>query len=99
NSQTVTDVNCAQSTFTYGDCGNSFPTSVSEPLGLTKSMVWNCAGGVKTSETDENNQTSTTTYNDPYFWRPASVTDPVGATVSTGYGLVTGGGCTPTITQ
>src|SRR6185437_11484425 len=75
--QTATDVNGAQTTFTYGTapCGNSFPTSVAEPLSLSKSMVWNCAGGVETSATDENGKTVSTTYNDAYFWRPATNTD------------------------
>ena len=75
--QTVTDVNGAQTTFTYGtaSCGNSFPTSVAEPLSLSKSMAWNCNGGVETSATDENGQVTAFTYNDPDFWRPATSTD------------------------
>jgi RHS repeat-associated protein len=75
NVQMATDVNGAQTTYTYGACGNSFPTSVSEPLGLSRSMAWNCTGGVQTSATDENSQTVTTGYIDPYFWRANSVTD------------------------
>ncbi len=50
-------------------------TSMSEPLGLTRSFNWNCAGGVTTSVTDENGDVATTSYNDPNFWRPTSVTD------------------------
>jgi len=75
--QTATDVNGAQTTFTYGaaSCGNSFPTSVAEPLSLSKSMAWNCNGGVETSATDENGQVTALTYNDPDFWRPATSTD------------------------
>lgn len=75
--QTASDVNGAQTTFTYGaaSCGNSFPTSVAEPLSLSKSMVWNCAGGVETSATDENGNTVSNTYNDPNFWRPAASAD------------------------
>ncbi len=93
NVQTATDVNGAQTTYTYGACGNSFATSVSEPLSLSRSLSWNCTGGVQTSRTDENNQTTTTTYSDPYFWRPASIMDPTNAVTSFCYGLVTGGSC------
>src|SRR3984957_973295 len=77
NVLTATDVNGAQSTYSYGtgSCGNSFATSVSEPLSLSKSMAWNCTGGVETSVTDENGQPVSTTYNDPDFWRPNSSTD------------------------
>jgi len=75
NVQTATGVNNAQTTLTYGACGNSFPTQVSLPLSLSRSMAWNCTGGVMTSLTDENNQTASTTYSDPYFWRPGATTD------------------------
>jgi RHS repeat-associated protein len=83
--QTVTDVNNAQTTYTYGACGNSFRTAVSEPLSLSKSMTWNCTGSVQLTSVDENNQTTTTAYSDLYFWRPASVTDPTSAAVSMTY--------------
>jgi RHS repeat-associated protein len=74
---TVTDVNGAQTTYNYGSgsCGNSFPTSVTEPLNLTRSMIWNCTGGVESSMTDENGKTVSTTYNDSDFWRPNANTD------------------------
>ncbi|MHB8413613.1 MAG: RHS repeat domain-containing protein [Candidatus Acidiferrales bacterium] len=77
NVQTSTDVNGAPTTYSYGtaSCGNSFPTSVAEPLSLSKSMVWNCNGGVETSATDENGNVTTFTYNDPNFWRTNAVTD------------------------
>jgi RHS repeat-associated protein len=94
NAQTATDVNGAQTTFTYGACGNSFPTSISEPLGLSQSMAWNCTGGVETSVTDENTKVVSTSYTDPYFWRPANVTDPTSAVSSLCYGLLTSGTCT-----
>jgi RHS repeat-associated protein len=78
---THTDANGAQSTSNYGaltaTCGNAFPTSISEPLGLSRSMTWNCSGGVQTSVTDENSKTTITAYSDADFWRPASVTDPL----------------------
>lgn len=77
NIQTLTDVNGAQTTYTYGACGNAFQTGISEPLSLTRSITWdtNCHGGVETSVTDENSQVTSTTYSDPYFWRPASEND------------------------
>lgn len=64
-------------------CGNSFPTSISEPLGLSRSFTWDCNGGVLTSTTDENGQTSSVFYAqsssygspDPNFWRPYASTD------------------------
>jgi len=73
----ATDLNGAQTALTYGSssCGNSFATSIAEPLSLSGSMVWNCTGGVEVSVTDENNQTVSITYNDPDFWRPNVVED------------------------
>lgn len=75
----ATDVNGAVTTYAYGSgtsCGNSFPTSVTEPLSLTRSMTWNCTGGVETSLTDENGKTTSATYStDPDFWRPNAATD------------------------
>lgn len=99
NVQTATDVNGAQTTYTYGACGNSFATSVAEPLSLSKSMTWNCTGGVQLTATDENSQTTTTNYNDAYFWRPASVADPTGATTNFCYGMMSSGTCNPNTTQ
>jgi RHS repeat-associated protein len=78
NVDTATDVNGAQTTYNYssGSCGNSFPTSVTEPLSLSRSMTWNCTGGVQLTATDENSQTITSTYSsDPAFWRPNAITD------------------------
>jgi RHS repeat-associated protein len=77
NVLTAMDVNGSQTTYSYGtgSCGNSFATSVSEPLSLSGSMVWNCTGGVETSTTDENSQTVSMTSNDPDFWRISSSSD------------------------
>jgi RHS repeat-associated protein len=86
--QSVTDVNSAQTTYIYDattSCGNSFPTSVTEPLTLSKSMTWSCTGGVPTSITDENGKISSAAYTDPYFWRPASTTDPTNAVTNLTY--------------
>jgi RHS repeat-associated protein len=83
NVKTATDVNGAQTTYTYGACGNSFPTTVSEPLSLSSTMTWNCTGAVQTSLTDANLQLWSTSYTtDPFFWRPNSQTDPTNAVTS-----------------
>ena len=51
-------------TYTYstGSCGNSFVTSLTEPLSLSRSFSWDCNGGAMTSVTDENGKTSTVYY-------------------------------------
>src|SRR6266567_4804210 len=71
--RTLTDVNGAVTTYNFSDatstCGNAFPTTVSEPLSMSKAFAWNCNGGVLSSLTDENSKVITATYNDPYFWR------------------------------
>jgi YD repeat-containing protein len=77
----ATDVNGAQTTFHYGSnsCGQSFSDSLSLPLNLTRSMTYNCTGGVLTSATDENGNTTYTNYTrDPDFWRPESSQDAAG---------------------
>ena len=65
---TSTDVSTSSSspgpTTTYNytagsaSCWNSFPTSISEPLGLSRSMAYDstCNGAVVISVTDENSQ-------------------------------------------
>jgi RHS repeat-associated protein len=87
NVSVATDVNNAQTTYTYGtgSCGNSFVTSVSEPLSLSRSMTWNCTGGVETSVTDENGKTASTGYTDADFWRPNSTTDQLSNTTNITY--------------
>ena len=108
NISTTTDVSTsstthgASTTYNYASgssCGNSFVTSVSEPLSLSKSMTWDCTGGVKTTATDENSQVITYSYEnsggtaDP-FWRPLQVTNPYQGSTSTGtYGY------TPNLTE
>jgi RHS repeat-associated protein len=85
NVQTVTDLNGAATTYTYSACGNSFPTAIAEPLTLSKSMTWNCTGGVQLTSVDENSQTTTAAFTDPYVWRPASTTDPANAVTNFTY--------------
>jgi RHS repeat-associated protein len=76
NMNVATDVNKGITTFTYGACGNSFPTVITEPIStLTQSYGWSCAGGVATSSTDENNNSVSTNYSDAYFWRPTYIQD------------------------
>jgi len=105
NVYTATDVNGAGTTYNYANatstCGNAFPTSVSEPLSLTKSMTWNCTGGVMTQLTDENGNNSSVSYSDPYYWRPASATDQAGVATNFCYGLLSNstGTCTLNPTQ
>src|SRR6202046_4999014 len=85
----ATDVNGAQTTYSYGPsgCPNSFPVSVTEPLSLTRSMTWNCTGGVETSVTDENGKTTSAAYStDPDFWRPNSTTDQASNVTNMTYG-------------
>lgn len=86
---TSSDLNGATTTYNYSsntaDCQMAFPTSISEPLSMSRSMAWNCFGSVMTSLTDENNQVTSTTYSDPYFWRPASTSLPDGGQTSWTY--------------
>ena len=95
----ATDVNGAQTTNTAFTCNGNFPTSVSEPLGLSKSMTWDCNGGVMKALTDENNQTATYAYVNPTtglgdpFYRPVSLTDQLGNV--TNYYYTTTFSCTP----
>jgi RHS repeat-associated protein len=81
--QTTTDANGGVTTYNYPDavstCGNAFPTSITEAITtLSRSMSWNCTGGVQLTSADENGQATTTAYSDADYWRPASVTDPLG---------------------
>lgn len=81
NVQTATDVNGEQTTYTYGGCGNSFPTSVTSQTGgsvitsLTTSATWNCNGGVPLTNVDVNGNTTTYSYGSDPYWRPTSITN------------------------
>ena len=90
---TSTDVNNTLSTYHYDGtdgCNNLLPTSVTvtglnlPSSGLTKSMQWNCSGGVLTQAVDANGQPANYTYNDP-LWRITSMTDPTGASTTYKY--------------
>jgi RHS repeat-associated protein len=83
----VTDVNGAQTAYVYGSasCGNSFPTKINEPLSLSRSLTWNCIGGVATQVTDENGNNIASNYTDADFWRPANVIDQVNNQTNVAY--------------
>src|SRR5208282_2571425 len=49
--------------------------TINEPFSLSRSITWNCTGGVPTKVTDENGNNFTSNYTDPDFWRPANIYD------------------------
>lgn len=85
--KTTTDVNSAMTTYSYPNatstCGNTFPTSLTLPLGLTFSASWNCNGGVLMSATDPNSKSATVVRNDP-FSRITQITDPLSNVTNAG---------------
>jgi RHS repeat-associated protein len=87
--QTATDVNGAQTTYSYAannNCpANSFPSSVAEPLSLSRSMTWDCKGGVPHTVTDENLQPTTYSYDS--MWRMNDITFPDGGETTTTYNI------------
>ena len=86
---TSSSTNGAATTYNYAagaaSCNNAFVTSISEPLLLSRSMTWNCTGGVLLSATDENSKVASASYTDSFFWRPASTTDQAGNVTSFSY--------------
>jgi RHS repeat-associated protein len=97
----TTDVNGSQTTYVYSSavnpynsavtasCGNSFPTTINEPLSLSRSLQWRCVGGVAGQVTDENGDNSIATYTDPNFWRPFSLTDQLSNQTNLAYSATT----------
>jgi RHS repeat-associated protein len=84
------DVNGQWTQYTYGACTGAFLTSVSMPLSLSRSMTWNCTGGVMTSSTDENGKISNINYTtDTQFWRPESTKDPLNNITNLTYASLT----------
>jgi RHS repeat-associated protein len=82
----VQDVNGVWTpTYTYGACGNSFPTNIAFDGGLSNGFTWNCNGGVMTSSTDENNKQSTVTFADANFWRATANSDQLLNVTTTNY--------------
>ncbi len=104
---TVTDVNGALTTYNFPDststCGNAFPASMSEPLSLSRSFTWACAGGTMATMKDENGQTTglttSITYNDTHFWRPAAMSVPDGGQSSLTYNSLSNTSVTSKITS
>jgi RHS repeat-associated protein len=84
------DTNQNKTTYTYGDCNATMLTQVQEPMNLSRSMVWNCNGGVPTSSTDENSQptqykyVNTSGVADP-FWRLTEADYPDGGKTTVTY--------------
>jgi len=91
--QTSSDVSATNAstnptTYNYSNsaasCDFAFPTSITEPVSLSRSMTWDCNGGVLLSLTDENGKISSTAYSgsaySTVFWRPYSSTDQSGNT-------------------
>jgi RHS repeat-associated protein len=77
NVNVATDFAGANTTYTYGDCGNSFATqqtTTAGSLSLTNAMTWDCNGGVLLTTTDTNNQQTSYLYDS--FWRPTQITRP-----------------------
>lgn len=95
NVQTKTDPNgTSVTTYTYGNCGNSFLTGASTPVKnpggtvtatLTSAETWNCVGGIPTSSTDANGNTTSYGYGSDPYWRPVSVSDAAGNSTSFSY--------------
>ena len=98
---TSSTTNGASTTYNYDNtgtpshsCGNSFVTSISEPVAsMSRSFTWDCNGGVLLSVTNENGNTSSTAYSGTnytnVFWRPYSTTDEAGTTTNYSYSLTT----------
>ena len=97
NINVATDTNSAQTTYAYGNCGNSFPSTVSLPLSLSSSQIWNCSGAVVTSTTDANSKTNSTGFTDPNYWRPRTITDQTGAATSLSYFIPPNAGAESTL--
>ena len=86
---TFTDVNGDPYSYAYGDCNGAFPTSISEPGGLSKSMTWDCDGGVLGTVTDEAGATTTIAHSGESFWRPSSMSDGLGNVTTFSYSPTT----------
>src|SRR5208282_2987740 len=87
NPSTCTTYNYSSSN--NASCGNSFSTSVSEPMSLSVSMIWNCTGGVLTQTTDPNGNPTNYTYGDANYWRVTKTSFPDGGSTSTAYNFGT----------
>ena len=81
NVNVATDVNGAQTTYTYAStgCSNSLPTKVTSSVNsLSTAASWSCSGGVIVQTTDPNGNHTQYGYTDPNYWRVTSTTDWLG---------------------
>lgn len=87
NGATATFQDVDGGVFTYSNfvCNGAFPTTVSEPHSLSRSMSWDCTGGVITSTSDESGKSTTINHTGEYFWRPSSTVDAMAHTISYAY--------------
>src|SRR6266704_99639 len=77
NVKVATDPTGAQTSYTYGACGNSLPTQLTTTngsLSLSNSIAWDCNGVAPTSTTDTNTQSTGYAYDS--LWRLTTMTRP-----------------------
>ena len=90
---TSNTTNGATTTYNYASsassCDFAFPTSISEPLSLSRSMTWDCNGGVGLTVTDENGKVTTVHYSDADFRRPDYTLDKLSNKTTLTYTLQT----------
>jgi YD repeat-containing protein len=67
-------------------CDFAFPTSIAEPMSLSRSTTWDCNGGVPLTVTDENQQPTTFSSYDS-MWRLTDVKYPDGGETQTTYNI------------
>jgi len=85
---TATDFKGTPTTYTYGNCNNSYPTQTTK-AGLSQYFTWDCNGGVVTSTKDANGKTTSYSYTNPNsgvgdpFWRLTQTTYPDGGKFTT----------------
>jgi len=92
---TIQDPNTTTTTIAYngsGYCGDGtqYPTTISTPVNghtLTRSIIWNCYGGVPTLTADYNSGNNTT-YSYDSMWRLYQVNFPDGGQTTTTYSIV-----------
>src|SRR6202035_3018980 len=58
---------------------------IAEPLSLSRSMTWDCNGGVPSTATDENQKQTTYTYD--LMWRMSNIQFPDGGEITTSYNI------------
>jgi hypothetical protein len=83
------DVKQNTTSFTYGECNSTFPTQVSLPLSLSRTMHWDCNGGVLLWSKDENVNQTTNQYTDSKAWRITETDYPDGGWTKYAYNFTT----------